>query len=159
MGNSRIENNGHAEAWFRSKKGLIILAILIVCIFVVLLSVLNPKNNLTYFTCSPLGFAQVFTVSANVNLTDGMDQHEAIEVATEVFDRAVPVDKKAGVQSLDVKTYKQDENGTWTVEISYIYSVTTTVIQHFPHYTIFHSETLKTIINPFSKTVDYTIYQ
>ena len=81
-------------------------------------------GNLVSFVCSPSSSDQAFIVSARINLSDGMDQDEAMEVANKVFlgISQQPIDRSIGQsapQLLNTRI-KCDEKGIWTVEFIFV---------------------------------------
>lgn len=73
-------------------------------------------GNLVSFVCSPSSSNQAFIVNAKINLADGMDQDEAMEVASKVFLEISqqPVGQWT-LQLLYTKS-NHDEKGMWAVE-------------------------------------------
>lgn len=145
---SHSEKGGRVQqAWYRGKIGFSLAVSLITVIFLsIIVGVSSPRqktltegttnNSLrtVNFTCSCYFLNNTFTVAVEVNLTDGMNQDEAIKVANKVFEVTIG---QAG-QPHQFRSASVDEDGIWTIELTW----------NFGHW-------FEAVINPFNKTVVY----
>jgi len=113
------------------------------------------EGNLISFVCSTSSSNQAFTVNANINLTNGMDQDEAIEVASKVL---LEISQQSVGKSLQLLSTNSthDEKGIWTIAFTY------GAPAHDANRTYGGSEaipriekTLTLTVNPFDQTVKY----
>jgi regulatory protein YycI of two-component signal transduction system YycFG len=88
------------------------------------------------FTVHLNSSGQVFTTAVKINLTDGMDQDEAVEVATDVFNATINA-------QYSVKSVSMDKDSVWTVEFRWGYQG-----EPLGHW-------FKAVINPIDRTVVY----
>ena len=139
---TKTENVGKMHPWYRGKKGFILFTVAITLLtFPIVIGVSSyfqkPETNKpTSFTCRYNSSNQTFAVSAEIDLTDGMNQDEAVKVATEVFKASV------GAQ-YQLRTASANEQGMWTVEFDWGY----------PGESLGHW--FEAIINPFDRTAAY----
>jgi hypothetical protein len=88
------------------------------------------------FTAHLNSSSQTFTTAVQINLTDGLNQDEAIEIATAVFNTIVNA-------QYAVKSASVDENSVWTVEFRWGYQS-----EPLGHW-------FKAVINPIDRTAVY----
>jgi hypothetical protein len=77
----------------------------------------NDSDDLVAFSCHLSGHQEAFTMAVDVDLTDGMDQDEAVFVASTLFDNALGQAVLHQFKSAEV-----DELGTWKVELAWGYA-------------------------------------
>lgn len=115
----------------------------------------SAEGNLVSFVCNLSSKQQAFVVDAKVNLTDGMDKNEAMEVASKVLFEISRQTAEQSLQLLSVNcTY--DEEGIWTVEFvlgAPVHDASRTYggSEATPHVL----RTCVIAINPFDRTVKY----
>jgi len=145
--------------WYRGKLGFIFFVMLVTVpvvsafMAVTLHSQItqpdNHANNLSgtvNFTCWLAGStSEPFIIAAEVNLTDGMDIKEAIEVATITFETAM------GNVSYCIRSANVAGDGIWTVEFSWEYVMGECSVDVFPHL----GHWFEAVINPSNQTVIY----
>jgi len=163
-------NIRQALARYRSKTGFIAFALLTtlltvsVLVGVSLYSQKPPTNNLANpvsFTCYPSSSNQTFTIEIEANLTDGMDQDEALRVATRVFERNIHSHQRSPTSCSSTAFVRTD--GIWIVEFDTVYTSTSYCTSYRDAYycacrhlgTRFIHEYFEVIINPFVQTVVY----
>lgn len=138
----RMKDVGKMQPWYKNKKGFILLTVAIALLtFFIVTGVIfhfqKPETNKpTSFTCRYDSSNETFAVAVEIDLTDGMNQDEAVKVATEVFKVSV------GGQ-YELRTVTADEQGLWTVEFGWGY----------PGESLGHW--FEGVINPFDRTVTY----
>lgn len=131
-----------AQGWYRGKTGLVFFVFLtitlaaFVLVGIYLRSEKLQPNHMSNFVCRYVSSETTFNVTVKVNLMDGMNQEEAIEVASEVFNFSVGTPH--ALESVNV-----DENGIWTVQFTWGYEG-----EALGHW-------FEAIINPFNQTVVY----
>jgi hypothetical protein len=162
-----LENNSRGSPqkpfWQRKKTRFLISAVAIALIIVLAFEGISlfwsqpAEGNLVSFVCSLSSSNQVFTVNANINLADGMEQDEAMEVASKVL---LVISQQSTGQSLQFlfTNSTNDEKGIWTVEFTNevaVYDASRTYggSEAIPHI----QKTLTMTINPFDQTVKYNI--
>ncbi len=78
-------------AWCRGRSGLIVFTLCFVFIFLFVGVSLNNqaslKNNLENFDCHFSSNSQTFSIDVEVELSDGMDQDEAVSVAINALNK------------------------------------------------------------------------
>jgi len=158
---SNTSNLEQAQAWYRGKTGFIVFALLALLIVSVLVDISlyqqkPPTDNLANrvsFTCRPSLGNQTFTVDVEVNLTDNMDQDEAIRVAIKVYERYTGSNARLPA-SYSWAVYMR-EDGTWTVEFDTTYTITKSYCApRGPRTRLLHV-IFEVTINPFARTVVY----
>lgn len=99
----------------------------------------------------------MFIVNANINLTNGMDQEEAMEVASKVV---LEISQQSSEQSLRFlfTNSTNDGKGIWTIEYAnevHVFDASRTYggSEAIPH----TQKTLTMTINPFDQTVKYDV--
>jgi len=119
------EENEQATPFYKSKKVIIVLLmlimLLIVSVYVGAFQLLQklPEANLATFTCRHFLGNETFTITVEVNASDGIDQDEAIEIATRVFNEAFNIQHDNELKSISVVP-TCDEHGIWTVDFDII---------------------------------------
>lgn len=98
----------------------------------------NASDDLAAFSCHPSWDAEAFTIVVNVDLTDGMNQDEAILVANTLFDKAL-----AQTVLHQFKSAEVDDLGVWKVELTWGYST-----EDLGHW-------FEAGIDPFNQTIVY----
>jgi hypothetical protein len=149
--------------WYKNKNSLIVSVVILGLIAFVGVYFFWPHPetvetvDLVSFTCSASSGNQTFVVKVRVNLTAGMDQGAAVEVARQVF---LEISKQSTEwrtpQGLYVNSNK-DENGIWTVEFICFY---TSLLLHEEDDSTGMNivrESFIIIINPFDQTVVYNV--
>jgi hypothetical protein len=124
--NKSMRVNENPEVWYKRKAGLIVLALLsgaLICVPMGLYLNLRMSQTraLTRFTCYPtLGNNNgTFTISVDVNLTNGMSQNEAVLVAETVLNKLV-LEKNTEEQLLNLKVSATvGDNGIWSVRFDW----------------------------------------
>jgi len=150
-----------ATAWCKGKTGLIVfsLCIAFICVFVgiSLSNQASPKNNLESFNCRFSSGNMTFSIEVEVDLSDGMDQGEAVNVATCALNRILVVNSEERIGSIE-SSADLDPNGLWTVKVRCTHSITTWMPGHWG--TIGTATSLKSfeaIIDPINRTVEYSL--
>jgi hypothetical protein len=131
--------------------GIIVISIIAAIIFY------GQKPHEIVFTCHSESTNQTFTTTAEVNLADGMDETEAITLASKVFDQAVTVDTNYILQSVVVLSINQTSD-TWKITMERKYTTTNTMLglQHgYAPIILQISWTLQATINPTNQTIQY----
>jgi hypothetical protein len=122
--NNNSQGSVQKPIWQRKRTRFLVFAAAIALLIVLAfegISLFWPHpagGNLVSFVCSPSSSNQAFIVNAKINLTDGMDQDEAMEVANKVL---LGISQQTP-QLLYTKS-NHDEKGMWTVEFIYIYTM------------------------------------
>jgi hypothetical protein len=109
------------------------------------------------FTCFSQTTNQTFTATAEVNLTDGVDETEAVTLASKVFDLALTVNAGYVLKSTRILNTNQTAE-TWKIEMERIYSSDTSSRGIQYGYTPIIQQTswiLQTTIYPNNQTVQY----
>ena len=151
------ETMAHKVGWSRRKIGLVVAVILLFLVISALVSISlfrqlsqpndssadnssSANNSLTntpvIFTVRSNSSGQTFTIIVQINLTDGMDQDEAVIVATKVFNATMTA--QYAVRSVSV-----DDQFVWTVEFRWGYQG-----EPLGHW-------FRAVINPIDRTVVY----
>jgi len=157
-------NVGQAQARYRGKTGFVAFALLITLLIVSVLVGISlhrqepPTDNLANlvsFTCRPSLGNQTFTVDVAVNLTDNMDQDEAIRVAIKVYEGYTGSNARLPA-SYSWAVY-MSEDGTWIVEFDNTYTITKSYCApRGPRTRLLHV-IFEVTINPFARTVVYRL--
>lgn len=160
------ENVEQTPPWYKRKTGFIalsLLAILVIVSILVGVSLYHQKpptdgaTNLVSFTCCLTSSNKTFTVAAEVNLTDGMDQDEAIKVATKVFEKEAHSISEAPISFS--QTASVSENGVWMISLYRVYTSTGYFEPgHSGLNTRIVRERFEATINPFDCTVVYRLF-
>jgi len=116
----------------------------------------QPTNNpadLVSFVCRSSSSNQTFTIDVDVNLTDNMNQDEAIRVALEAYVRSVSlhVNPSASFSATTLECV----NGIWLVEFDMAYPISSYCAQRLHVMTRVKREKFLALINPFVHTVEY----
>lgn len=151
------ETMDHKLGWSRRRIGFFAVVILVFVVVSALISIFLYRQSLqpndssannqppandsllitpVLFTVHLNSSGQTFTTAVRINLMDGMDQDEAVEVATDVFNATV--NAQYAVKSVNV-----DEDSVWTVELRWGYQG-----EPLGHW-------FKAVINPIDRTVVY----
>jgi hypothetical protein len=115
----------------------------------------SAEGNLVSFVCTPSSSGQAFIVNARINLADGMNQNEAMEVGSKVFPE-ISLQAPGGLLQLLSADSVCDEEGIWTVKFTFGSPVPDASRTYSGSEAMRH--VLKTVvmtINPFDKTVKY----
>ena len=111
----------------RARIGFVLLALLSVSVLIGVSVYTQVQTNnvasLVSFTCRPLSGNLTFVVSVAVDLKDGLDEMEAVRVASEVYnvyDKS-HISHTARLRYFTSRTCMQ-ETGIWTVEFNAVYS-------------------------------------
>jgi len=152
---------GQAPTLNRGRAVFIAFAVLTLLIVSALVSISlheqkSTKNNLANlisFTCRPSSSNQTFTINVGVNLTDNMNQDEAIVVAFKVYERSIsmPVNPTASFSL----TAHECADGIWLVEFNMAYTISSYCAQRRHVFTRILREIFVATINPFLRTVVY----
>jgi len=113
----------------------------------------NNPADLVSFVCRSSSSNQTFTIDADVNLTDNMDQDEAILVALKVFVRSVPL--QVNPSASFSATTLECTDGIWLVEFDMAYPISSYCAQGLHVRTWIKREKFVAAINPFVHTVVY----
>jgi len=154
LNRNRNAKNEQSQVWYRGKNGFIAFVTLTAVFIVSFLAGFSlhvqrqrasslPSNSsfqFANFTCAWAGSGypnEAFTVTVDVNLTDGMNLDEAIRVAAKVFNVTM------GQNMLcELNSTCEDENGIWTVEFAWEYASA-----------LYLGHWFETVIDPFNQTV------
>jgi len=113
------------------------------------------EGNLVSFVCSPSSNGQAFVVNARINLTDGMNQNEAMEVASKVLP-AISLQGPGGLLQLLSADSACDEEGIWTVKFTFGSPPPDASRTYSGSEAMRHVlRTVVVTINPFRQTVKY----
>jgi hypothetical protein len=96
----------------------------------------SSSNMPVLFAVHSNSSGQTFTIAVRINLTDGMDQYEVVEVATEVFNATMAA-------QYAIKSVTVNEESVWTVEFRWGY-------QGEPQ-----GHWFRAVINPIDRTAVY----
>jgi hypothetical protein len=158
-----LENNSRQDSeqkpiWQR-KKSLITSASVMILLAVVAFASISyfwphqAMGDLVSFTCRPSSDNETIIIYARVNLTDGMDQEEAMEVANKVFLEAFNQPTERWVlQSFYVNSV-HDEKGEWTVSFACVY--TSPFAHHGGEGAAVLRRSFTVAINPVNQTATY----
>jgi len=154
------EGHQSRRGWMTGKVALIIVGVLIglFVVSVYFASSLRPESpaeGLICFTCRSFSGNQTFTVYVRVNVTDGMDEGEAVGVATKVVGEMLRTDIKAELGSLSAKATQNDE-GIWTVDFDLVYYVTRTPGKDHAWEGAILRRSFTVSVNPFNQTAVYS---
>jgi len=159
-GNNAL-NVEQASTWDRGKAAYIAFTLLTLLIIAVLvdISLYQQKSeiknlaNLVSFACRPFSSNQTFTIDVAVNLTDNMDQDEAIMVAFEVYERIIRF--YASIPASFSTTAYVSADGSWLVKFDMAYPISSYCAQRLHLRTRVIRERFVANINPFVRTVEY----
>lgn len=153
------------KVWYRSKIVFVafvtVFALLAALMYVGITSLIQEPlvNNLVCFTCRPSTGNQTFAVMVEVNVTDGMDQDEAIKVANKVFGKGFELDPNYDLRSVSIERMS-DEHGIWLVDFYVVYTTTQQTSGGGRREHAWEGRTLhgyfKVVINPFDQTAVYS---
>jgi hypothetical protein len=143
------------NVWYRRRSGIaasaIVLTLLAICV-VVGFSFYNQSGTggepISFFCHTALGDG-AFILAVGINITDGMDQAEAVAVAGQVYSRIC--DSRGEVE---LRRAEPGTNGTWTVEYCCLIDIQRPGCTNPSGHTIV-SKFYRFIINPFDRTVEY----
>lgn len=151
-----LSNRERVAAWCRSKKVIIAVVLCIAFIFVFvgifLSNQASPKSNFESFNCLSSSSGQAFSIDVEVELSDGMDQNEAVNVATCALKSIRAVDPEAREVYFG-SSANLGLDGLWTVKLEW-----TNVLHTFPpgHWSptfLVISESFEALIDPANRTV------
>jgi len=137
---------------------------LIVISIIAAITLYSPKPHeiaLISFTCLSESTNQTFTTTAEVNLADGMDETEAITLASRVFDyelHSMISDPNYILQSATVLNTEQTAE-TWKIAVERTYTTNWNMQGWWHGYEpilLRQSWTLQATINPTNQTIHYT---
>jgi hypothetical protein len=131
-----LNTHAEAKAWYQGKTVFIAFALLTTLTVVsVLVDIflyrhtpsVNNQANFVVFTCYIFPSNQTFTLDVEVNLGDGIDQDEAIRVATKAHAYVVNMSQKARSNIFprlvsSSSTAYVHENGIWRVKLEMAYT-------------------------------------
>ena len=158
-----------SSKWARGKAGFVLSTIslsVIVISIIAAITLYGQKPHeivLTSFMCLPESTNQTFTITAEVNLTDGMDETEAITLASRVFDFATHINETDYVvQSSSARGthYINQTAETWKVTMERIYTTTLSQLGLQYEYKDIMLQihcTLQATIDPTNKTIQYNM--
>jgi len=135
---------------------VLLIGILIVTVLVgIMLYLHKPQtNSLASFTCLS-SRDERFTIALEVNLTDGMNQDEAIRVATEVFKKVSKMNAKEAPSIFRSGAFMREDE-TWTVWFEYVEEIFTVPVHQTPFkYSQLIFGHFEVAINPFDHTIMY----
>lgn len=112
----------------------------------------NPAN-LVSFLCHSSSSNQTFTINVDVDLTDNMDQDEAIKVAFKVLEQSRGLRATSSASAYFSWAAHMNDDGTWVVKFYLFSSVTKSYCAR--RMTYIYSEKFVVVINPSSRTVVY----
>lgn len=158
---NNAENRGQPQAWYRGKKVLIALTVIAAMLAISVYYIgafLQPQktqaNAITRFSGRASSSNETFTLDVEVDLVNGMDRLEALEVAKAAFSRVSQIDPERKLVSFESRTFVQ-EDGVWVVEMNLIYR-TDEVFRDSrlgDVETKFDHERFDVVIDPFNRTV------
>jgi len=137
-----------------------VLTVLLIVSILAFLSLQSQKpqtnTNVIFTYCSSLS-GETFTITTDINLTDGMDQGEAIKVATKVFEKVFDPGAHYQLESLQINSALH-ESGIWAVRFDWSYvSRDLPSITHAGEYQHLDTKLLRgsfvMMINSFDQTV------
>jgi hypothetical protein len=101
--------------------GMLLAILVITPVFMIVSSShpIQPGSPSTSFACYSLADNQTFAITAEVNLTDGMNQEEATNIALKVLLREADYE---GYTVQDFRTRTQPKGENWTVKLDIVYS-------------------------------------
>ncbi len=148
-------------AWCRGRAGLIAFTLCIAIIFVFvgvyLVNQASPKNNLESFSCHFSSSNQTFSVEVEVELSDGMDQDEAISVAASALKEVLVVNSKEQYDPIKASA-DLDPYGVWTVKVKCTHSITTWSPGHWGSMgTANTMESFVAVIDPINLTIECSL--
>ncbi len=148
MRDNNVVKSSRKGAWFRGTAGFFLsVALITSVVFLTLVGIQvlsqkpyenNASNDLIAFSCHPSWDGEAITIVVNINLTDGMNQDEAVLVANTLFDKAL-----GQVVLHQLKSAEVDELGIWKVELTWGYST-----EDLGHW-------FEAGIDPFNRTIVY----
>lgn len=163
MENNDDGSSGQKPLWQQKKIRILVSATAIALIALLVFEGISlflfhqAEGNFVSFVCNRSFSSQVFIVNANINLTDGMDQEEAMEVASKVV---LEISQQSSEQSLRFlfTNSTNDGKGIWTIEYAnevHVFDAGRTYggSEAIPH----TQKTLTMTINPFDQTVKYDV--
>jgi len=117
------DSGEHARAWYRGSKRLIAFSLCTAFVFVFvgvsLVNQASPKINLTSFNCCLFSGNQTFSINVEVELSNGMDQNEAINVATNALNKILVINLNEQIESFG-SSANLDPGGVWTVRLNWM---------------------------------------
>ncbi len=144
------------NAWYRGWAGFVVSVALIVSLFILALvgigmlnqrsSVNDASDDIVTFSCHPSWNGEAFTIAANVDVTDGMCQDEAVIVANALFNNTM-----SQMVLRQLKSAQIDALGIWTVEFSWEYS--TMKPEGYSTENLGHW--FRAVIDPFNRAIVY----
>lgn len=169
MRGGNVHESRHVLTWLRGSAFFITFGLLSLFIVVALLEIsLQQQNALTNNSVSIVNFVvrkvtgnQTFTVGVGVNLSDGMDEDEAVKVATKVYERSNMYERQLGQLPPDyitLSTTHMSEDGTWKVEFHMV-SLTAFYCSRNFMYSRIQREYFWAVINPSNNAVEYATEQ
>lgn len=167
MADNGAQRSEQRRIWYKSRIGFVVFTVLIALIIMSvfagasLYSQQNQANdNLVCFVCQSSRSNQSFTITADVNLTDNMDQNEAIKIAAKLFAKIIEPLLARGYKLEYLNTHVSLEDEIWTVKLDYAYTTPPRYVgdsnhaTHAPVTMTFH-KTLNVIIDPQAQIVKY----
>ena len=156
------DSREHVRAWYKGSKGLIVLSLCIAFILVFVGVFLNnrasPRSNLTSFDCRSSSGNQAFSISVEVELSNGMDQNEAVNVATSALNKMLVVNSEERIGSFG-SSADLGRDGVWTVRLKWTRITESYFAGVHPGSTVpqtqMTSGSFEAIIDPINRTVIY----
>jgi len=150
------------QPWYRRKKGLLVIVAILALSTVSIAMAVSLKlqeqtsANAVRFTCGTSSGNLAFNVTASVDLSDGMNQQEALVVADTVYAKVSGTRRQNVPSSLESDATAND-NGVWTVKFQAVYTITSYFEPgHSGEGTRVVRENFAAVINPFDLTVTYS---
>jgi len=147
-------------AWCRGRTGLIALTLCVAFILVFVgISLINQaslKNNLESFDCRHSSSSQAFSIEVEVELSDGMDQDEAVSTAVSAMEKVLFANPEMQIGIFGMSA-DLDRDGLWLVKLKLAQTITT----WYPgHWGVMGSMVIwnffEAIIDPINRTVVYS---
>jgi len=157
-----LENNsrqdGEQKRIWQRKRSLISASVIILLVVVAFAGIsyfwFHPAiGDLVSFTCRPSSDNQTIIIYAKVNLTDGMDQEEAMEVANKVFLEAYKQPTERWVLQSFYADPTYDKKGEWIVSFACVY--TSPFAHHGGEGSAVLRRSFTVTINPANQTATY----
>lgn len=131
------------------------IAIILVFVGISFVNQASVKNNLESFSCR-FSSGSTFLIDVEVELSDGMDQGEAINVATCALNRIQVVDSKEQIGTIETSA-DVDRDGVWTVKLKCMHIIDGNWMRSAEHVPVGTMTTLRSyevIIDPINRTVE-----
>lgn len=158
-----LDSREHVKARYRGSKGLIVLllciAFILVFVGVFLNSQASPRSNPTSFDCRSSSGAQTFSINAEVELSNGMDQNEAVNVATIALSKVLVINSEERIGSFG-SSADLGRDGVWAVRLKWTRVTDSFFTGVHPGSTVPQTQMIsgsfEAIVDPVNRTVVYS---